>query len=139
MFNLKPWPLLEEVVCEDPFRNWTVVVHHKPLQTKLELRNYCERFDSEDDLTSQVVKMSVTVSNSPVRTTFTWTIILTLKNYCFSREGETRVLVGKPFESPRLPYISSKFNPINTDTRSIQALSIASSLSVLRFDFTCKM
>ena len=70
MFNLKPWPLLEEVVCEDPFRNWTVVVHHKPLQTKLELRNYCERFDSEDDLTSQVVKMSVAVSNSPVQDYF---------------------------------------------------------------------
>lgn len=66
-------------------------------------------------------------------------IILTLRNYCFSREGETRVLVGKPLESPSLPYISSKFNPLNTDTPSIQALSIASSLSVLRFDFTCKM
>ena len=39
----------------------------KPLQPKLELRNDCERFDCEDDCTAQVVKMSVTVSNSPIQ------------------------------------------------------------------------
>ena len=36
MFNLKPWPLLEQVVCEDPFRSGGSSC--KPLQTNLELR-----------------------------------------------------------------------------------------------------
>ena len=60
------------------------------------------------------------------------TIKLSLRNDWFSREGKTRVLlpVGKPLESPSLPCISSKFNPLNTDAPSIWALSIFSLLIV---------
>lgn len=58
------------------------------------------------------------------------TIKLNLRNDRFSREGNTKVLVGKPLESPSLSCISSKFNPLNTDASSIQALSIYSLLIV---------
>lgn len=48
-----------------------VVVHHvNHYKVGIKKINDCERFDSEDDLTSQVVKMSVTVSNSPVQDYF---------------------------------------------------------------------